>query len=393
MTLIKHIVLALLLLVVTSDFANSQQVQNRPVLTGLILEVVSLKTLPPSYQRVFWSTDRPGGTWYARFGRIARWQLPSGALPVQAVNVSPALKDDVVTLKVSVFRGVEFHDTEEAVATYSARENETVVIEDLKRFGVEPFKIKVVRAVPTNIPLPAIVNKTQSAEVINIEPVLSTLPMFALNVHNLATKNISAIKLNVVRDGTMQTSGLPQGKEGAPLIQAGGSATLRLPAATRAEATPAGFAPSSPPNQEIVIAAVIFDDGTYEGNADDAASFRGFTVGRKVEFKRLIPILESALAATEKDVAVSPAKLRVEIETLSYDVDSAELGELTQSFPTLSPQRMKGSVDVAVHGVRRDLLEELQVVQKNPNADFRRWLATTRDRYVNWLARLSPANP
>ncbi|MDQ2856762.1 MAG: hypothetical protein M3R68_10570, partial [Acidobacteriota bacterium] len=77
----------------------------------------------------------------------------------------------------------------------------------------------------------------------------------------------------------------------------------------------------------------------------------------------------------------------------SYEVDSSELTVLTQSLPTLSPQRIKGSVDVAVHGVRRDLLNELGLMQKNPTADFRRWLMTTRDRYSNWLARLSPNNP
>src|SRR4030095_13755357 len=118
------------------------------------------------------------------------WQLPAGAQPIQAVRIVPFLDEEAVRITVSVLRGEKFHDTEDQVASYSVRENERVTLTALKDFGIEPFEIRVVRVAPQTSELPTIVNNTKSLEVIGIEPLISTFPLYKLTLHNLSHKNI-----------------------------------------------------------------------------------------------------------------------------------------------------------------------------------------------------------
>ena len=370
--------------------AQAQQIQNRPIQTGLLLEVVFLKGLAPAYQKVPWAEDNPSGAWYARFDRTPGWQLPAGDLPIYAVRVVSSLQGDVVTVNVSILRG-KFHDTEQPVGTYRPRENEKISIEELTRFGVEPFEIKVVRATPTVSAPPTIVYKTKSVEVVSIEPDISTLPIFRVTLHNLTGKNVCALEILVVEDGKTRIQSMPQGKYGEALIIAGGYKVLREPIETSAELGPGGYAPSSAPDQQMIITSLVFEDGTYEGDVGPAATFRGFLVGRKTELKRSAELMESVLAASGNDPVDAPAKFRAQLESLSYEVDSVAFATLVKAFPTRSEESLRHSVDVAIHGMRKDLLDDLQrfqIDQPSKAADFRSWLTAERDRYSGWLARL-----
>jgi hypothetical protein len=371
---------------------GAQQIQNQAT-TGLALEVVYLKGAAPAYQKIPWFSQSGGGTWYARFGRIAGWQPAPGQLPVAAVRLVPFFADDVVRIRVSVIRGIKFHETEDLVNNYAARENEKLTFEELKSFGVQPFEIKVVRVDPAGAALPSILNQTKSVEVISIEPIISDLPMYKLALHNLADKNISALKVNFLEGGRTVAGGMPQGADGKPLIGAGGFGELFEPLVTKAQPAPGGYIPSSPPAQQFAIATVVFEDGTYEGEAGAAAMYRGFVIGRKIELKRVVPVLEKALT-TDPNAVDAPAKLRLAIESLSIDVAESDLAALVQAFPTLNKRSIRSWAEIAVHGVRKDLLDALQEFEnmKAPEpVDFRSWLVVAKDRYANWLSRLSAA--
>jgi hypothetical protein len=183
-----------------------------------------------------------------------------------------------------------------------------------------------------------------------------------------------------------------QGREGEPLITGEGYWTFDEPLATRAQQTPGGYSPSLSSDQQIVIASLVFEDGTYEGEAGPAARYRAFVVGRKIELKRVVPLLASALSASDIDSAVTAVKLRAQLTSLSYDIDEAQFAGLTAAFPSLNKQRLRGSVEIAIHTMRKDLMDELQPFQNGqvsgPN-DFRSWLIAARVRCSNWLSRLS----
>lgn len=383
---LKRLVILVASIVCLFGTTSAQQPQTRPAATGLALEVTYFEGRPPAYQPVLGVNMPRRGSWYALFGRVADWQLPAGAQPIDAVRLVPYLEGDRVRITVSVLRGEKFQDSEDSVASYVLRENERLTLVALQDFGVVPFKIKVIRLAPQTSEFPAIVNNTKSLEVVGIEPVVSTFAVYKLTLHNLSDRNISALQVNTVRDGKIKLSGMPQGAEGEALIKSGDYFALKQPMSTAPQPTPGGYAPESLPAQQIVIVSLMFEDGTYEGEAKPAATYRGFALGRKTELERVVPVLENALAES-----VSPADLRTRLSTLSVEVEESDLANLVAAFPDIKRERLQSPLEVSMHGIRRELLDELKQFdqsQRSPG-DFQLWLIGTRDRYSKWLARVS----
>jgi hypothetical protein len=386
---LRNLITAIALMGCGLAITHAQQTLSRSSETGLALEVVFLPGEPPAYQPLSLSPSRKGGTWYGRFGRIAGWQLPQGALPIDAVRIVPHIEGEVVRINVSVLRA-KFHDAENMVATYSAREGEQITVTPLESYGVQPFEIKVIRVAPTTSNFPLIINQTKSVEVVGIEPLIATFPRYKLTLHNLADKNIAALSVQIRSTGKTEMSGLPFGRDGEPLIKAREFGELVEPLATRAQPSPAGYTPSLPPAQQIVITSLVFEDGSYEGEVGPAARYRAFVMGDRIELSRVVPVLESFLAATDTGSA-SPEKLRLQLESLSCDVDEGDVAGLAKAFPSIERERVRSASEAATHGIKRDLLDRLQGFQDGAAtsaSDFHSWLNATRDRYVNWLSRV-----
>jgi hypothetical protein len=262
------------------------------------------------------------------------------------------------------------------------------MVEALSKFGVEPFEIKVVRVAPQTAELPVLVNKTNAVQIVGIEPIVSTFPVYALKLHNLSEKNICALYMKTIADGRPMTS-MPQGKDGEPLIKARDSGELKQPLITLAQSELEGYAPASPSSQQIVIASAVFEDGSYEGEVESAAMYRSMEAGRMMELKRIVPVLEEALSTH-----ASLEDLRTRITMLSYGVDDAEVATLAEAFPQIDQRKLRASTEVTIHVVRKDLLDELKRLQQSEASaiGFQAWLQRTKDRYSNWLSRLSLHN-
>jgi len=184
-------------------------------------------------------------------------------------------------------------------------------------------------------------------------------------------------------------TGMPQGNDGEPLIEARGNADLKEPLITLAQPQAEGFAPASPSGQQIVIASTVFEDGSYEGEVEPAATYRSAEAGRMIELKRIVPVLESALSTR-----ASLEDLRMQITRLSYGVDEAEVATLAEEFPQIGLPKLRASTEATIHVVRKDLLDELKLLlQSEVSADaFQTWLLRTNKRYSNWLLRLGLHN-
>jgi hypothetical protein len=289
-----------------------------------------------------------------------------------------------------VLRG-QFHDAEDRVASYKARAGEEITVTELEAFGVEPFVIKVIRTF-TSSDVPTTLNKTKSVAVVGIEPLIATFPRYKLSLHNLSDKNISALSINIMGQGQVRKTGMPQGDYGEPLIKSRESAGLNESLAINAETSAAGYEPSAPPAQQIVVESLVFEDGSYEGELKPAAMFLGFVVGRRIELRRIMPLLDQALSASD---AVSASEtLRSQLSSLSYEPDEAEVSSLVVAFPTLDKRELRISIEAAIHTVRRDLLDQLERLQKSESnaRDFSAWLVRTRQLYSNWLSHLNAVN-
>jgi hypothetical protein len=386
----KRLIIAIAITLILFEATSAQSQQSRSPATGFAVEVTFFEGKPPAYEAVRRTKlPRGEGSWFGLFGRIKEWSLPPGAQSVCAVRVVPYLDGETVKVTISVLRGEKFLDSEDIVGTYTVRENEGLAIESLRDFGVEPFKLKLIRVPPQTSDVPTILNKTKSLEVVGIELIVATFPRYKLTLHNLSEKNISAIWINTMRDGKLSLSGMAQGDEGEPLVKAGSLKELNEMLITRAVATAAGYSPASPRGQQIVIATLIFEDGSYEGEAEPAATFRGNAIGSKIELKRVVALLEDALESS-----TSIENVRTRLSNLSYDFDDSDVAGLAIEFPEIERNKLQTSVEASIHWLRRDVFDHLDRFQPGPSSsgDFRVYLQTMKDRYASWLLRLDAAN-
>ena len=140
----------------------------------------------------------------------------------------------------------------------------------------------------------------------------------------------------------------------------------------------------------LVIETVVFEDGSYEGNAFNAARFRAFSVGDKLWLEKTVPIWQS-FSSDKSEFS----KLAEKIPLLSDEPDETAYLELLKDFPMLSDKEksdLRISIQVAIKTSKREMLADMQKIRETPNQDakaFRVSLAETKEKYQNQLARLS----
>jgi hypothetical protein len=392
-TIILTIFLAVFLF---TDSALAQQKQVVAEPTGLALEITFYTNTPPAYQSVPSSDSRFNGAWFARFRRVTNWQQPQGSLPVRAVNIVSRKEADAVRVNLSVFVGVKFHDKEEQVATYLIRENEKVTTNELAGFGVEPFEITVVRVPQSISNIPPIINRTESILIEGIQENNSTLPSYGLSLRNASSKNVVALQIDVLVDGKARLLSQPMGKQGLPLIRAGGDLQINVLGVKDSMMTRQGYAPDSPRGQNILIGTAVFEDGTYEGDAQIAVQIRGRIMAQRVQLTQIVSILDNIIEVDEVKATTTLETLKQQVSTLKDDVDMAVVEELTKDFPKINLPEKNGlrlRFQAAMHHTKKELLDEIDQFEKaykeSPNRNnFKAWLSAVKKKYNQWLSRI-----
>ncbi|MBA3321112.1 MAG: hypothetical protein H0T45_06650 [Pyrinomonadaceae bacterium] len=109
----------------------------------------------------------------------------------------------------------------------------------------------------------------------------------------------------------------------------------------------------------MVIATVVFDDGTYEGETETAADITARQKGRQIQLARVLSIMRNALDAPET-IAVALEKLKTQISTLRIDVDASVVDELLTRFPKYPQERGRKWLTVVVmNGLKQGREEAL----------------------------------
>ena len=362
--------------------------------TRLALEVTFYPGRNPAYSTVPGPDSKPSGAWYALFARVPSWQPPAGAQPIEAVRVVSRVEGDGVSVTVSTLSGRKALENEQQVGTYLIRETEKISIDDLKRFGIEPFQIKLIRVNPNIPPVPPVVLKgVESVVVLNSMPKETTLPSYRIILRNQSNKNIVGLGVDVVVGGRVELSSRPRGIDGQPLIPAGKEYWLTVAAPNRAQPTADGYVPTSPSDQQIQIKSAVFDDGTYEGDAESAANIKGYRAGEKMMLAKLIPLLESALKSANGDLIEALRNLESQVSSVGSDADPQIVQTLASEFPQARDARrreIKMTTEVTATTIKGTLLKEIHTLQNESlNSDlYRAWLTKTSERYEKWLARL-----
>ncbi|HEX8353443.1 MAG TPA: hypothetical protein VF611_11115 [Pyrinomonadaceae bacterium] len=355
----------------------------------LVVQVEYLKGARPAYQSV------PEGSWYGAFATVATPQPRAAADRVQAVNVKTRMAEGgrVVEIRVGVHVGERHFDRLEVVGTYHAAAGETVTARDLERVGVAPFVFSVLPVRDADAAPPSVVNLTQSVEAVVTDFSPTPLPRGRLTLRNLSTKGVRAVYIRQVVAGRNRGVGFLKGSEGKTLIEPGGSAEKPF-GLTTGESSGAGFMPAAV--ESLVVAAVVFDDYTHEGEAQHAAMYRAFAEGERAQLPRLMALVREAHASRDVASAEAARRFGEKVAALADEAPPWAAEAVLKGYTGLvspGPGGWKSAAEVSMHAARRDLLEDLgrfeQKLRESPSEDgFKRWLKQKQAFFEGWLARL-----
>jgi hypothetical protein len=133
----------------------------------------------------------------------------------------------------------------------------------------------------------------------------------------------------------------------------------------------------------------MYEDGTYEGETEPAATYLAVIAGNKIELQRIVQLLESALSTVDSAGADT---LRAQLTSFPDEVADKNLDTLAKAFPGINRQDMKTSVEVAINQLKKDVLDQLQrFLASTPGdaSEYRIWLTAAKERYADWLSRVN----
>lgn len=204
----------------------------------------------------------------------------------------------------------------EPVGRYSLKPYESIVIEDLKRFGYEPVKVQVL---PNRVPLPEgfhVVNKTTSLKVISV---VRTRGDLLVDLENASGQGIA-----VLAWGDIVTSEGP----GGPVI--GVSATKRFSMATPPAEDQAWT------HMDVAIRGLALADGTIEGEIAAVAPAEAERRGQHDQERKMIGFLDQAVLGTDWRGSEELEKLCAKLEATATDDETALFRVWVEQYPDLA---------------------------------------------------------
>ena len=385
---VRRLVLASVGICCVASAAAAQEKPDEQAAANLLLQVSRFAGERPQFDSV------PCRFWTPIFHHFDTAQPPKNRLPVQAVQVVARLEGDRVRVNVSLLEGERFPDHEEPVASYLVGVEKQVLVRELEDFGIEPYRIGVVKRDAPAAASPSVVNNTQSIEVASVEVDFTKAQAIKYTLRNNSNKDVLAVSLYSTREGRRWMTGLRFDMQGRALIKPGGVYAGSMPVGSSAVPGADGYVPSVP--DTFVIAAVAFADGSYEGDAEAAVAVRSIRAGDKIQLTRVVALLREALAAPDLNTPAALARLKERAAALGSVADAAALAEVSNQHPEFANdgQRIaRGGAEIAMAKVKKDLVDALAEFEKGGAAspdvgDFGAWLKGRLEMYETWLARL-----
>jgi hypothetical protein len=352
--------------------------------TTLLLEIVSHPEFPPAYLSVPGPDAKPTWSWFARFGRLPGSQSEPS---IRAVKLEAKYNGETADVRVSLLRGA--FDREDLVGVYHVGIGEQKTLNDLRAVGVEPFSIKLLNTVPPLPPQPLFENHTKSIDIVSVQLENMPKPAYRVIFRNLSDKNLSALRVDVTRDGRPGTSSLISGEEGRPAIEAGGILE-RYMGVESAQQTPTGYVPGTAAAHTIIIRTAVFADMSFEGELQSACLFESSVMARRLWLRRVLALLNRELAKPANEDQIEAARqFKEKLAALQFEFDESDRLQTS----VVSPDCPK-PFDVArtsPAALKLQVLRELdEIIDKPPapSVNFRLWLETRRGHYIAWLTRL-----
>jgi hypothetical protein len=323
------------------------------------------------------------------------WKPSRDTAPLTRLTIRPVLDRDGVSIKIgAVFDdsqpadapGPKYGAKEQPIASYFARVDDTISVTELERFGFEPLVLKVIRYQPTPFPeasakvLPEVVNPLKSIAFVDLQSDEPKSHSYQLTLQNIGLRAVVALTFAIDQSGTHSLEG--------------GAKPLILPGATFK--TMIGATASNPPETSrptIVIATVLFDDGSYEGDVVAAAELAARSKGRQKQSLRCLQLLREIPEQPTQETIRTIQEVKAAVEELRIDVDVTLIEELQSQFPLLPKANGKAWLaENAMEGLKMTrssvVLQLNELEQKlagnQEGFDFNHSLARVRDRLARF---------
>ena len=322
--------------------------------------------------------------------RISDWKpAVEGAAETAALRLQFWLEDGTPRIEIIAYLGKlepnsrpsEWEKMATAtVVSRSLAPDQTLTISEMEKFGIVPFQVKALRAHPWSVGPPQILNKTQA---LTISGLYEARPNYILNIRNVSHKAINAIRWYGSENGN-QAGG--SGVSGYPVIAPGASFVLRQRFGFNEERkrTDSG---EWVLEREVVIAAIVFADGTFEGMPNEAAEMAANIAGDRIQRTRI----GTLLGELSNDVLRDPNQLtglKKKIAALSEEVDPEITEELITRFPTASDdmrnRRIREEVANGLRSIKNHVVREIDKLEfrlASGDVDFQLWLKDLRETF------------
>lgn len=248
------------------------------------------------------------------------------------------------------------------IGTYSLHPNESVVLQEMGQFGLQPWTIKIVNAqLPTSSGLPTI------NEVPSIQPKIlgQDRQGYTIALHNLSSRAVSAFVVETTLDHNSASS---EFNYRGSLIAPNEIHEFRLFCDTSASAfnqSPCAF----------ILKAALFADGSYEGDATAAAILAVPQIALEIQRRHLHELMDSILADPSQDDAAKLALIRSELSKLYEKPDPAILEQIQLRFPGLprtALDSVSSQITVSLSSEKQMTLHNLESFANQPPDVFPR---------------------
>ena len=225
---------------------------------------------------------------------------------------------------------VEKQDSE-TLDTYSGRLNDSITLSALERVGLEPMTLEIVSAQLDSPYHPLMRSKAPS---LDMEYAPEDRTSGTVTIHNRSSKAVAALQFGTtdVCDGGWTESTESGGQN--ETIAAGASyrtVVANNPCWEKVDGKMVEQLPTS-----MTLQAVVFADGSYEGDMHTSAEMAARQNGSVAQRQRILGLIAPILADTQSDDMVKAGLIHTAVQQLTVDPDAQMLVDFHTQFPSLS---------------------------------------------------------
>ena len=215
--------------------------------------------------------------------------------------------------------------------------NQPVAISRLSQFGLKSVELRLVSARPPDPTLLPVSNKTSSLIVQNVDE--------DRNYYNLTVRNVSGVAVEGVIASVVGASGAVDMHRQFPM-----SGVFLVPGGVREVSISKEDNPSD--SQQLLIEAVLFADGTYEGDEKGAAILEATYVGRQRQEQRIADSIEKELRNAETEDEAKIMMMSSRVSSLPEGAELSLVGTVLARIPNLTDDEKQLIPDNVRDGLR-----------------------------------------